>query len=380
VVETALPYLGDLCVIDVLDDDGQVRRVAARHVDPAREATVREFAAHDAPKRGSYQAVARVIESGEPLLVADVTNEEVQRLVAEPRDAALVRQLGVRSLLVVPLVAGARTIGALALSSTTPRRYGARELRVAKELALRAAAAIGNADEHRRAQRAVRSRENVLAIVSHDLRSPLNTIHMAAAMIAKDAADPRQRKHSETIARASFRMQHLISDLLDVASIEAGRLRVEPRPHDAREIVREALETHEPLAAERGLAVSTKADLEGVRVLCDRERVLQVLANLVGNALKFCGSRCSVEIGARVDGGFLELAVADTGPGIPAAELPHLFDAWWSAERHAMKGSGLGLFISRGIVEAHGGKLWVQSDPGGGATFFFTLPLAPPEK
>jgi PAS domain S-box-containing protein len=227
------------------------------------------------------------------------------------------------------------------------------------------------------AQHAIRMREEVLAVVSHDLRNPLAAIQMAAALLLlRLGADMRSRKQVETIHRSATRMEHLLGDLLDMASIQVGRLALERRPEDAGELLHEAMEVHVPSAREKGMNLQRQCDLGDVKLECDRDRVLQVLGNLIGNAIKICQPGDSITVTCGPAGGEALFAVSDTGPGIPEAELPHLFEPYWSAERHAKKGTGLGLYISKGIVEAHGGRLWVESTQGEGATFYFTLPVA----
>ena len=227
------------------------------------------------------------------------------------------------------------------------------------------------------AQHAIRMREEVLAVVSHDLRNPLAAIQMAAALLLlRLGGDARSRKQVETIHRSATRMEHLLGDLLDMASIQAGRLALERQPEDVTLVLNEVMEVHDPSAREKGLLLLRQCDLGDVRLDCDRDRVLQVLGNLIGNAIKLCQAGDSITITCVPAGLEALFAVSDTGPGIPEAELPHLFEPYWSAQRHAKKGTGLGLYISKGIVEAHGGRLWVESQQGEGATFYFTLPVA----
>jgi PAS domain S-box-containing protein len=233
-------------------------------------------------------------------------------------------------------------------------------------------------EAYEEAQHAIRMREEVLAVVSHDLRNPLGAIQMAAALLLlRLGGDARARRQVETIHRSATRMEHLLGDLLDMASIQAGRLSLERRPENADQILAEVMEAHEPGARERGLQLVRQCDIGDARLDCDRDRVLQVIGNLVGNAIKLCQAGDSIAMTCVAAGREVLFAVADTGPGIPEAELPHLFEPYWSAERHAKKGTGLGLYISKGIVEAHGGRLWAESRQGEGATFYFTLPTAP---
>lgn len=224
---------------------------------------------------------------------------------------------------------------------------------------------------------AVRTREEVLAMVSHDLRNPLATVQLAATMLLARAA-PRapERRQLEMISRSCRRMEKLIDDLLAASSIQAGRLAITLRPEQAARLVAEAVEMQRGTAEEHGVRLVWNGGLDDVVIRCDRDRVLQVFGNLIGNAIKFCKQGDAITLsGVRTEGA-VRFTVADTGPGVPSEATAHLFEPYWSAPEHARRGSGLGLYISRGIVEAHGGRIWVEDTPGGGASFSFTLPVA----
>jgi signal transduction histidine kinase len=225
------------------------------------------------------------------------------------------------------------------------------------------------------AQHAVRVREDVLAIVSHDLRNPLGTIDLSASLLMQRAGnDGRMRKQLEIIRRSATRMAHLIDDLLDMASIGAGRLSLASERVDAGDIITEVSETHMQQAAEAHVELVVDNQLDGVELACDRARLIQVFGNLLGNAIKFCRAGDRITLTATGDDTQARFEVRDTGPGIAASEIPRIFDPYWSAQRHATKGTGLGLYICKGIIEAHGGTLTVESNLGAGATFVVSLP------
>jgi PAS domain S-box-containing protein len=223
-------------------------------------------------------------------------------------------------------------------------------------------------------RRAVVIRDEVLAIVSHDLRNPLGSIRLSASLLEETHADARTRRHVEIITRAVSRMEHLIEDLLDTAAIQAGRLSVEMRPEDASTVLNEALDLQAPLAEERGIALVRDCHIDA-RLDCDRERVLQLVGNLVGNAIKFCRAGDRIFVRCKRERDHLELCVEDSGPGIDPARLAVLFKPY-EATPQGRRTSGLGLYISKAIVEAHGGRIWAESEPGRGARFFFTMPIA----
>jgi PAS domain S-box-containing protein len=229
-------------------------------------------------------------------------------------------------------------------------------------------------------QRAVRERDRVLAVVSHDLRNPLNAIALSALQVSRtpDGEVARARTQGDRIRAAAGRMETIISDLLDVARIESGRLVVDPGDHDGPSIVVEVAEMFAEVAASRQIQLKTAAESLGAPVRCDRGRILQVLSNLIGNALKFTVPPGEIEIGCVVVGEVASFFVRDQGPGIRAEDLPRIFDRYWQGEGTATqkKGLGLGLAICKEIVEAHGGSIQVESVLGQGATFSFSLPLA----
>ncbi len=229
------------------------------------------------------------------------------------------------------------------------------------------------------ARRATSVRENLLAVVSHDLRNPLSVILMATASMARPfGGDDRRKSHKQigSIKRAAERMNYLIQDLLDAASIEAGELSVERRRLAVAPLIGEAIDAMQLLAARKSLRLENELPADLAPVCADTGRVQQVFANLLANAIKFTPDGGTITVRAETVGEFVQFSVTDTGTGIPGEDLPHLFDRFWQAPRTARQGTGLGLSIVRGIVVAQGGQIWVESRVGAGSTFFFTLPLA----
>ncbi len=227
-------------------------------------------------------------------------------------------------------------------------------------------------------RRAVTAREEVLGIVAHDLRNPLTSIIQSVALAQSGLEPERLRKRLDIISRAASRMDHLIQDLLDVSLIETGQLKIEPERVATADLVREAVETEAPLASSSGLEIRVDLPSHVDDVSGSRDRLHEVFDNLIGNAMKFTEAGGHITVGAVSRSGDVLFWVADTGRGIPAEKLPHVFDRFWAAVPIAGRlGPGLGLAITKGIVEAHGGRIWVESTPGSGSTFFFTIPKAP---
>jgi PAS domain S-box-containing protein len=230
-------------------------------------------------------------------------------------------------------------------------------------------------------RRALRMRDEVLGVVAHDLRNPLATIILQASGLKRRGPEPERRRQRpvDAIARAAQRMNHLIQDLLDVAQVEAGALTVKRARVSAGEVVVEAVDTERSLADAASLRLEPDLPREVPKIFCDRDRLLQVLENLIGNAVKFTPPGGGIRVGTAPQQGEALFWVRDTGFGISAENVGHVFDRFWqAAERGERLGAGLGLAIAKGIVEAHGGHIWVESTVGRGTTFFFTIPETAP--
>ena len=227
-------------------------------------------------------------------------------------------------------------------------------------------------------QRAVRTRDDLIAVVSHDLRSPLSSILMQAELMLNTA---RLRRGNltpiacgvERIRRSATHMKALIEDLLDLARIEAQRFALHLQSVESRVMVEEALLAASPLAEAKRITLAAEL-IDSPRLEADPERILRVLSNLLGNAIKFTPEGGNITVRAERRGDELLITVVDTGPGIAADQLPHVFERYWKARPASQIGAGLGLYIAKGIVEAHGGRIWAESSTGG-ARLTFTLPL-----
>lgn len=232
----------------------------------------------------------------------------------------------------------------------------------------------------RAAEAASRARDEVLATVSHDLRNPIGTIFTSAALLLDLPLDETQRERQvQIIKRTAERMNRLIQDLLDASRMEAGHFTVEPHPVTVRSLVDDAHEMLAPIADAEGVTLTEEIEDASMRVLADAERIQRVLSNLVGNAVRFTPRGGTIRVRAEPDGHMCRFSVNDEGPGIPEENLERVFDRYWQAKTGSTGGAGLGLAIAQGIVDAHGGRIWAESEPGQGATFIFTLPFAPAE-
>ncbi|MET0596061.1 MAG: hybrid sensor histidine kinase/response regulator [Polyangiaceae bacterium] len=229
------------------------------------------------------------------------------------------------------------------------------------------------------AEAKIAAREEILAAVSHDLGNPIAAASAGATLLLRrgDAlGDETICRQAELVHRALERMYKLVTDLLHASQIEGGRLPIERGQHEASDILRQAADLLSPLAARKSQELICTLPERCIPVFCDRERVHQVLSNLVGNAFKFTPEGGKITLDARAEQTEVIFRIADTGPGIAAADLPHIFDRYWQAAGHRRHGLGLGLALAQGIILAHGGRIWAESELGQGATFFFALPRA----
>ncbi|GHG79455.1 ATP-binding protein [Comamonas sp. JC664] len=377
-----VPDLADWCLVDALEQGPWVTRVAVACLDPTQQERAGALPTRTELREDAPVGLLRVLRTGEPELVPAVTDSLLRAAAAEPAHPALLRLLQARSYMIVPLRARGHTLGAVTfVSSGSGRRYGPDDLALAEDLCLRASLAIDNARLVGESRRAARAREDLLAVVSHDLKNPLGVVQLGAALLLRGAgAKPGGEsvaKQATRIQDATERMSRLISDLLDWGRLEAGGLPLEWGEYALSALLTEALDAIRPLAEAKGLHLSVDLPSVDTRVRCDRVRVLQVLGNLLGNAVKFTSVGGHLALSARpAGGGEVSIHVRDTGSGIAPDALPHIFDRYWQARDAASRGTGLGLAIAKGLVEAHGGGIRAESTLGVGSIFTFTLPSA----
>jgi PAS domain S-box-containing protein len=378
VARLAVPTLADYCLIDLVEGEELVR-VGLAHVDPDREKMLRARSRQTLDGDPRRHPVIRALTSREAVLVTECTPELLLSISHDADHHRKLVEMALCSFMVVPLVAHQKALGVITLaSSVSERRFTPRDLMVAEELAHRAALAIEHATLYRAARQAVQARDEVLAVVSHDLRNPLHTLKLSASFLQEDLEDRRKSTLDalDIIRRTVDQMNRMVGDLLDVSKIEAGSFSVTPQPTEISLLIEDVRTLLEPLAAARRLRLSfsVAADLRTAHV--DAEQILRVFSNLVGNAIKFTPEEGEVTVCAEPAGEEVLFRVVDTGPGIAADLLPHVFDRFWQAREGDNRGAGLGLAIARGIVEAHGGRLWGESELQQGATFSFTVPLS----
>ncbi|MHB8872371.1 MAG: sensor histidine kinase [Myxococcaceae bacterium] len=377
--QLTLRELADFCVIDSVDGHGLPGRQEVATSDPAK-AEVAEALKHLPldPRRPHLSSA--VLQSKQSQLVAEVSPETIRSIAQSEEHRRLLEALAPTSIMGVPLVIHGQLLGALVVASCRPeRRYGASDLRLLEKVGRRASLALENARLYAASQRAVQTRDDVLGIVAHDLRNPLGTILLQAGLLRRRGGESERRSGvpGQLIERAATRMKRLILDLLDVTHLEADRLSIEHAPVHAGQVLLESLEARKQLGALGSIDYRLDVAPGLPEIWADRDRLLQVFENLIDNAAKFTAPGGRITVGARPGEGEVLFWVADTGTGISADELPHLFERFWQARKADRRGAGLGLPIVKGLVEAHGGRIWIESALGRGTTVFFTVPTAP---
>ena len=377
IAELVVRHTGDLCIVDMIEDDARVRRLTVAHADPTKAAACEALA--QLSLETGHLVGGAPLETKQALVFDDINPEVLEATGQDEDQLRALREIAPRSAIVVPLLSADRVLGYLVLASSRPRRYGAHDLRLLTELARRASLAIENARLYAAAQRATRARDDMMGIVAHDVRSPLQAIRLAAQVLERKLAKAGVAdggNNLENILLSVGRANRLIEDLLEITRIEAGAMALSCSVLAPLPVVSEGLDFQRLAAAEASLELRLEIAEELPAIWADRHRLLQVLENVIGNAIKFTPEGGRVTIAAAGRPGEIVFSVADTGTGIPPHSLPHVFDRFWQAERAERHGAGLGLPICKGIVEAHGGRIWVESTPDRGSTIFFTIPTA----
>jgi len=375
-----VPRLAEWCFVDLVEADGGFQRAVAAHADPAGAPVARRLLRSYAPSRVPY-GVSHALALGKTAAMYDVTSEMIIPMARDEDHRDAILAIGIRSFLSVPMTSGGRTIGVLTLVGTGNRtRFDEREVALAEELAHRAALAIDNARLYREAQEANRVKDEFLANLSHELRTPMTAILGWAHLLQLGDIDEEQtRLGIDTIRQSGQAQARLIDELLDVSRIVTGKLQLNPAPLDLCDVVRAAVAAIRPATEAKRQALVLDLAVEHLATSGDAARLQQVFWNLLSNAVKFTppGGTIRVEV-EQPDAGSVRITVSDTGEGIPPAFLPFVFERFKQAATisRGRSGLGLGLAIARDLVELHGGSIAAESHgEGRGSTFTVTLPV-----
>ncbi|MDQ6770158.1 MAG: ATP-binding protein [Gemmatimonadota bacterium] len=376
VARMAIPVIADGCILENRVGNGFLAGATA-HVDPDIEEILDEIgmAGPRIPPKG--HPLTEILGKPSPVLLQANATARLLETSANPAYLKAVKAMNPHSALFLPLVAREQLIGALTLFRTNGS-FDGDDLGFAEDLARLTALALDNARLHDTVRASLRAREEIVGVVSHDLRNPVAAVKMLSRTLlrASDSDATSARESIELIAQAADQMDTLIRDLLDVNRLDAGKLVISPVSIDPSALLTDSLQTLRPLVDEKQISLDLQIGARLPNVMADPERIQQTLSNLLGNAIKFSPAGSKIVVAARRDGDGVVFSVVDNGKGISAEQLPKVFDRYWQSSRTDRQGAGLGLAISKGIVEAHGGRMWIESMTGQGTIASFTLPLA----
>lgn len=381
VARLAVGDLADWCTVDLVQADGTVRQAIVAHVDEKKIKWAKELNKRYPPDYAAPTGVGQVVRTGQPQVYPEISDD---MLVAAGRDEehlAIMRELQMKSALIVPMIARGRTLGALTLVSTQKgRRYDDADLTLAMEIATRAAIAIDNAQLYRSALAASEAKSAFLATMSHELRTPLNAIIGYQSLLKEGIDGSLTEPQLVQLSRIRASADHLlmlIDEILTFSRLEAEKETVRWEETELRPIVEEAVTMVRPLAEAKGL--SLRVEVPDERVLTDADKLRQILVNLLSNATKFT-QHGQIIVRARANEGGAEISITDTGIGIAPENLERIFEPFWQVEQSSTRragGTGLGLSVSRSLARLLGGDVTVESKLGEGSTFTVTAPARP---
>ncbi|MFO7260912.1 MAG: PAS domain S-box protein [bacterium] len=380
-VELVVPRLADWAVVYVADGAGEVQRVGTAHRDPEARALLERLRQKPLPRNPPHP-VLRVLETGAAEFVADVKPEFLEAAASDAEHAEILRALGCRSFMAVPLSVGSRTLGVLSLNRCPGAEpFDPADLALAQDLARYAAVAVEHAGLYLEAQQANQAKSDFLAVMSHELRTPLNAVTGYADLLLMGLPDPlgpQARMYVERIRTAAWHLFQLIEEILTFARLEAAREVVTPERIELAGFLRECATLIEPVAREKGLDFRLELAVDDVVLRTDSRKLRQILLNLLSNAVKFT-DRGSVVLRAELEANAPVFRISDTGVGIAPEHVAMIFEPFWQAEQPTTRragGAGLGLAVARRLGRMLGGDVEVESEPGRGTTFTVRLPAS----
>ncbi len=380
VARLAVPHMADWCSVDLLTPQG-IEQLAIAHVDPRRMELAKELRRRWPTNLDSPRGVGHVLRTGRAELVPNIDRALLCASLTDPEQLRLAEELRLRSAMVVPLLVGDRPVGALSfISAESGRHYSPTDLLVAQEIARRASLAIENARLYTEARAALKVRDTFLSIASHELKTPLTSMLLwlsgARQVAFRSGADPGLQDRLDRIHSQTQYLGMLVEQLLEVGRISGGRLVLNPVPADLAEVARVVVDRFQPQAQRQGcpLLLTGPPSLPGT---WDPLRLDEVISNLVTNAMKY-GAGKPVTLGLGDTGDAATVTVTDQGPGIDPEDQTRIFEQFERAAPDTLGGLGLGLWIVRHLVEAHGGTVTLTSTPGSGSQFTVRLPKTTP--
>lgn len=373
-------HVADWAVVYGLDDHGQPCRLAVAHRDPAKAAVADELCRIPIDTSAAHP-ILDILRSGKPSLVKEISDEQLGAMRVSAREIQIARTLGVRSWLSVPMIARGRPLGAIALVRAADS-FTEAEVAIAEDLANRAALAVDNAVLYQEAERANQTKADFLAVVSHDLRTPMTAIlGYSDLMLAgiPEALPEKPREYVQRVQRAAHQLLFLLNELLEFSRLEASAVTIRPAVTNVADVVRDVAVVMERIADQRGISLAVELPAQPILIETDPGKLRQILMNLTGNAVKYTDAG-TVSVQAEEHESGVLLRVRDTGRGIAKEHLSRIYDPFWQAdgaERMRADGAGLGLSVVKKLVSLLGGDIAVESEIGVGSAFTVRLPVRP---
>ncbi|MCA1630501.1 MAG: PAS domain S-box protein [Acidobacteria bacterium] len=381
IAELVVPRLADWCAVDMVTDERTLRRLAVAHEDPSKIELALEVERRYPQTLADREGVAKVVRTGKPEMYPNIPDELMALIARDAEHLKILRELGLRSAMIVPLNVRGRARGAITfVSAESGRHYAESDLAFAQDLARRAALAVENARLYREAREVNRLKDEFLATLSHELRTPLTAVLGWTRLLGTGQLDEATAKRAlETIERNALSQVQLIDDILDVSRVIRGKLRLNVRSTDLVPVIEAAVDSVRPAAEAKGIRLQVILDQQAGLISGDPDRLQQIVWNLLSNAIKFTPKEGRVQVVLARVNSHLEVTISDTGQGIPEEFLPYVFDRFRQADptpTRAHGGLGLGLAIVRHLIELHGGSVRAESAGAGqGSTFRVSLPL-----
>ena len=371
--EMLVPDFSDYCVIRIADGTGKLYSKKVAHKDPKMVDRYEEFVQKLETSKVIQDALGDLIKKGKTIVSVP---ENSFRCDVDPELRRITNEIGIHSYIVVPLIPRNTVAGTLSFVMTdSHREFQKEDIKFFEDIGHRIALSMENAKLYKDATQAIKTREEVLSVVSHDLKSPIAAIKMRLEVMrrAKVLSEEKLVEHTDKITKTLDHMQSLICDLLDFAKLESGTFSLDRCDHTLKEVVMPVVEIIEPQAHAKNIKFHVNI-FEGEYIVnCDVIRIRQVLSNLLGNALKFTQEGGTIHLVVSKIEDRLEFCVTDTGWGIASENIDKVFERFWQSTTTKKMGSGLGLSICKAIVEAHGGRIWVESELQVGSKFFFSI-------
>ncbi len=379
IASLAVPQIADWCAIEMLDEEGKLQQIAVTHKDPEKIIWARKLRKDYPTNLQSDVGIAKILKTGKSELYPFINEDMVERSAKDKKHLRMLKQIGMTSVIMSPLLSEKKAVGVITfISSEAKRRFTKEDLLVADELAIRASLAIDNAKLYKKAQEAISLRDDFISVASHELKTPLTSVKIFTQVLlkhAKKTSDEKSINSLEKMDKQIDKLTDLIYNLLNISKIQSGRLEFGKKSFVFDDMITDVIDVMQHMTVAHKIIRKGKVNC---KLYGDEDRLSQVLSNLISNAIKYSPKADNVIISVAARTNHIKVSVQDFGIGMNKDHLDKVFDRFYrvsSNEDKTFPGLGIGLYISKEIINRHNGKLWVESTEGVGSTFHFTIPL-----